>query len=241
MLIFALDASSKASSVALVRNGDVIYEAFLNIQTTHSEALLTMCDAAFKNAMCAPVDVDLYAVTAGPGSFTGLRIALALIKGLAAPFDTPCVAVSTLEALALSNRVTATVCAALDARRGEVYYALFDAKDGEVTRLCEDTSHDAAHVAQLAQGCPKPLYFVGDGAALCYNKLENTTGCKLAKAGANFIKARAVALAATRIYEEGGAKPAGELTASYLKLSQAERELRVKNGESEATYDSTWK
>ena len=132
MIVLGLDSTGKTASAALVQDGVLIYENYLAAGLTHSERLLTLCDDALRAAGLQVKDVDLFAVTHGPGSFTGLRIGLAAVKGMAMPFHTPCVGVSTLEALAWGLRVDGSALCALDARRGEVYYAAFSVKDGDV-------------------------------------------------------------------------------------------------------------
>lgn len=144
MTIFGLDSAGKTAGIAILRDSRLIYECYLATGHTHSETLLCLCKNAFDAAGLSPAEIDVFAAAAGPGSFTGLRIGLAAVKGLAFPHDTPCAAVSTLEALAYSAAVEGTLLCALDARRGEVYWAGFFAADGAVERLCPDESAPAA-------------------------------------------------------------------------------------------------
>ena len=125
MTIFGLDSAGKTAGIAILRDSRLIYECYLATGHTHSETLLCLCKNAFDAAGLSPAEIDVFAAAAGPGSFTGLRIGLAAVKGLAFPHDTPCAAVSTLEALAYSAAVEGTLLCALDARRGEVYWAGF--------------------------------------------------------------------------------------------------------------------
>ncbi len=166
-------------------------------------------------------DIDVYGVNAGPGSFTGLRIGLAAVKGLAFPRETLCAPVSTLEALAAAHTGEGTVLCALDARRAQVYSAAFDLATHE--RLLDDDARAVADLAQFVENCKKPLFFVGDGAALCYNKYGEMSRacCALPPCGA------AVPLPWPCGKADG---PAGEavlpeaLLPDYHRLSQAERE-----------------
>ena len=128
MNILAIDTAGRSASAALLRDDAVLYETVCNCGLTHSETLMPMIDAALKTGGVRPDQLDLYAVTAGPGSFTGLRIGLAAVKGMALAAGTPCAGVSTLEALAWCHTGSGTVIAALDARRGQVYWAAFDLK-----------------------------------------------------------------------------------------------------------------
>ena len=125
MTIFGLDSAGKTAGIAILRDSRLIYECYLATGHTHSETLLCLCKNAFDAAGLSPAEIDVFAAAAGPGSFTGLRIGLAAVKGLAFPHDTPCAAVSTLEALAYSAAVEGTLLCALDARRGEVYGPVF--------------------------------------------------------------------------------------------------------------------
>lgn len=168
MITFGLDSAGRTAAVGVMRDEELLYEAFLSAGHTHSEVLMELVDGAFKATGLSPADVDLWGVCAGPGSFTGLRIGLATVKGLALVHKAPCAAVSTPEALAFSCPAgQGTVLAALDARRGEVYWAAFDLESH--ARLAPDAASPVKELAQFVENCKKPLFFVGDGAALCYN------------------------------------------------------------------------
>ena len=126
MNILAIDTAGRSAAVAVMQNDRLLYEQIGNTGLTHSETLLPMVDAALRAAGLTCDDIDLYGVTNGPGSFTGLRIGLAAVKGLALPRQTPCCGVSTLAALAFGLAGCGTVIGAQDARRGQVYWAGFD-------------------------------------------------------------------------------------------------------------------
>ena len=166
MTIFGLDSAGKTAGIAILRDSRLIYECYLATGHTHSETLLCLCKNAFDAAGLSPAEIDVFAAAAGPGSFTGLRIGLAAVKGLAFPHDTPCAAVSTLEALAYSAAVEGTLLCALDARRGEVYWAGFFAADGAVERLCPDESAPAASLRGFVESAREPVWLLGDGAQL---------------------------------------------------------------------------
>ena len=149
MKILALETSAKSVSTAVVENGAPLAYAYQCTGLTHSRTLMPMVDAMLKNAELTLGDMDAVAVAAGPGSFTGLRIGIAAVKGLAWAADKPCFGVSTLEAMAqnLAHMDGLLVCA-MDARRNQVYNALFEAKNGVLTRLTPDR---AIAVAELAE------------------------------------------------------------------------------------------
>lgn len=167
MNILAVDTAGKTAGVALMQDGRLLYEVYFDGGLTHSETLLPLIDTCLKLCGLTCADIDLFGVNAGPGSFTGLRIGLAAVKGLAFPRNTPCAPVSTLEALAAGHVGQGTVLCALDARRGQVYSAAFDLATH--TRLLDDDARTAGSLADFVKNCKKPLFFVGDGAYLCYN------------------------------------------------------------------------
>ena len=174
MNILAVDTAGKTVGVALLQDDRLLYECYLDAGMTHSETLMPLIDNCLKLCGMGCKDIDLYGVNAGPGSFTGLRIGLAAVKGLAFPRETLCAPVSTLEALAAAHTGCGTVLCALDARRAQVYSAAFDLETHE--RLMDDDARAVADLAEFVENCKKPLFFVGDGAALCYNKYGNVPG-----------------------------------------------------------------
>ena len=153
MKILALETSAKSVSTAVVENGAPLAYAYQCTGLTHSRTLMPMVDAMLKNAELTLGDMDAVAVAAGPGSFTGLRIGIAAVKGLAWAADKPCFGVSTLEAMAqnLAHMDGLLVCA-MDARRNQVYNALFEAKSGVLTRLTPDRAIAVAELAEELRG-----------------------------------------------------------------------------------------
>ena len=182
MNILAVDTAGKTAGVALLQDDRLLYEVYLDGGMTHSETLMPMIDACLKMCGLTCADIDLYAVNAGPGSFTGLRIGLAAVKGLAFPRETLCAPVSTLEALAAAHTGEGTALCALDARRAQVYSAAFDLATH--ARLLDDDARAVTDLADFVENCKKPLFFVGDGAGLCYNKIQQCAGCAANTPGA---------------------------------------------------------
>ena len=230
MRILALETSARSVSCAVTEDGAVLASAFQCTGLTHSRTLLPMVDAMLRNAEIARESIDLYAVSAGPGSFTGLRIGVSALKGLAWAADKPCVGVSTLYAMAqnLAHADALLVCA-MDARRSQVYNALFEAKDGRLTRLTPDRAIGLDELAAELQGNARRTLVLGDGAALAHGYLtENGVACALAPAALRYQNAVGVALAAAEAAERGEAVSAQELAISYLRVSQAERERRAR-------------
>lgn len=226
MRLLALESSAKAASCAVLEDGEVLASAWQATGLTHSRTLLPMVEGMLASSELTVQDMDAFAVAAGPGSFTGLRIGAAAVKGLAWAAEKPCVPVSTLEAMAWPlAHLEGTVVCAMDARRQQIYNAVFRADGGALTRLREDRAvslEDAAgDLAGLDGG---PMFIVGDGARLCFDFLrEKGVGCRLAPGHLRLQSAVGVGLAAWRKWPEGGVS-AQELTPVYLRLSQAERE-----------------
>ena len=223
---FALETSAKSVSTAVVENGAPLAYAYQCTGLTHSRTLMPMVDAMLKNAELTLGDMDAVAVAAGPGSFTGLRIGIAAVKGLAWAADKPCFGVSTLEAMAqnLAHMDGLLVCA-MDARRNQVYNALFEAKSGVLTRLTPDRAIAVAELAEELRGETRRLLVLGDGGRLCRDGLAQLgVESELAPAQLLYQNAVGVGLAA----EHGTPVSAQELAPVYLRISQAERERNAR-------------
>lgn len=230
MKILALETSAKAVSAAVVENGAVLAAAYQNIGLTHSVTLMPLVDDMLRNAGLTAKDMALIAVAAGPGSFTGLRIGVSAAKGLAWALELPCCGVSTLEAMAENARAfDGTVICAMDARRQQVYNAVFDCRGGVLTRRCEDRAVALETLAEELKADTQPKLIVGDGAKLCYADLTGQgIPCRMAPADGLLQKATGVGLLAERMAAQGQTVTAQELRPVYLRLSQAERERLAK-------------
>ena len=231
MKILALESSAKAASCAILSDGELLASAWQATGLTHSRTLLPMVEDMLKNSELSVQEIDAVAVAAGPGSFTGLRIGIAAVKGLAWAAEKPCIPVSTLEAMAwpLAHLEGNIICA-MDARRQQIYNAVFLAESGELTRLREDRAVSLEEAAADIGEMDGPMTIVGDGAGLCFDFLTARGGeCRLAPVHLRQQSAVGVAMAAWR--RRGENLSAQELTPVYLRLSQAERE-RLAKGES---------
>ncbi len=226
MNILAVDTAGKSAAVAVLRDDTLLYETQCNNGLTHSETLLPMIDTALRACGLTVADLDLLGATNGPGSFTGLRIGLSVIKGLALPRQIPCAPVSTMATLAYGMAGQGTVIGAQDARRGQVYWAAFDLETHN--RLTPDAAAPVASLQEFVQNCKKPLFFVGDGAALCYNVYEQVPGVAVCPSALQVLRGVGVALAAKVLWESGACVPPAELLPDYHRLSQAERERAEK-------------
>ncbi len=223
-MILSIDASAVTASAALTDGDKVINSEFVNKGLTHSETLLPMIKRVMGG--CSFESLDAIAITAGPGSFTGVRIGVATAKGLAFLNSTPCIPVSTLEAIAYNfENENAVICAVMDARRMQFYNALFKVENGNITRLTEDRAISLEDLREELKAFDRVI-IAGDGARLCFENiaLEN---CVLPDDELIYQNALAVSKAA----KHNNKIPPKELMPVYLRQSQAERELKLKKGE----------
>lgn len=223
MRILAFESSAKAASAAVLEDGKLLGEYFQNSGQTHSRTLMKMAQDLLVNCDLTPEDIDAVACAAGPGSFTGIRIGVAAAKGFAWGRELPLYGVSTLSSMAHNaGAFQGIVCCAMDARREQVYNALFEAKNGSITRLCEDRAVSVAELEAELAGCDQPILLIGDGAELCKNLLHVPT--LLAPEQLRHQRAAGVALEAYCDHLAGKTGDGAALIPNYLRLSQAERE-----------------
>ena len=233
MLILAFETSAKAGSVALWQDGRLLGESYQNTGLTHSQTLLAMAEDLLKSCGFQPRNVTAVAVAAGPGSFTGVRIGVAAAKGFAWGLEIPCCGVSTLEAMAENLGIyDGYVLPAMDARRSQVYNALFRAEKGVLSRCSEDRAISLTDLCGELKTLDGPVYLVGDGSSLTYNTLkEQIPGLILPPEHRMHQRAAGVALVAEKMLQKGEICDAAALTPNYLRLSQAERErMEKQNG-----------
>ncbi|MBE6625773.1 MAG: tRNA (adenosine(37)-N6)-threonylcarbamoyltransferase complex dimerization subunit type 1 TsaB [Ruminococcaceae bacterium] len=228
MKILSLDTSAKTATAALVSDSELVAEYSI-LTTTHSTTLLPMIESIFKLAGIKAEDVDLYAVTVGPGSFTGIRIGVSTVKGLAFAYNTPCVGVSALSAMAENlGGLDGIIVPVIDARRDMVYTALFRSlPDGSVERLTEDMQISIDELFELlGEYRDTRIYFTGDAYTKVSERFSNH------EQGITPVKLRAqsaygVASAGLKLWnntEDKSALTAAALMPVYLRKSQAERE-----------------
>ena len=224
MYMLAIESSAKSASAALSKDGRLVSQYFQCSGLTHSRTLLPMALDLLKSCELTISDIDAVAVSQGPGSFTGVRIGVSTVKGLCWGADKPAVGVSTLEAMAWNGECAAPgsiICCAMDARRNQVYNALFTFEHGRPERLCPDRAVSLEELSYELKQTEKSVFVTGDGAELCFNCLtQQGIGAVLAPEPLRLQSAWGVCRAA-----EG--KPlcnADKVLPVYLRLSQAERE-----------------
>ncbi len=225
MRILAFESSAKSASAALLQDGTLLGEYFQNSGQTHSRTLTKMAEDLLANCDLTAADIDAVAVAAGPGSFTGVRIGVAAAKGFAWGRELPCYGVSTLEAMVRGAAMCDGVyCACMDARRAQVYNALFRLEGDTLMRLCEDRAVSIEELGTSLKNLEKPIFLVGDGAELCYNTLRvSIPALRLLPEHLRCQRASGTALAAAAQIAAGRPGSGLELTPNYLRLSQAER------------------
>ena len=229
-MLLAFETSAKAASVALTEGGKLLGESYQNTGLTHSQTLMVMAEDLLKQCSLTAADVTAVAVAEGPGSFTGVRIGVAAAKGFAWGKNIPCYGVSTLEAMAESLGIyRGYVCACMDARRSQVYNALFYVNNGKLERLCEDRAVSLAELSEELKQLEGPVFLVGDGSQLTFKTLSGTVK-ELVLPPEHRMHQRAVgvALLADRKIAAGETGDGNALTPNYLRLSQAERERMEK-------------
>lgn len=254
MKILALESTAKAASAALLEDGRLVGEIYLNNGMTHSQTLLPMVRSLLDCSGWQMEQVNACAVAAGPGSFTGLRIGIAAAKGLAFPFGIPCAPVSTLEALAENvSDFTGIVCAVMDARCRQVYTARFRGGAGRLARLSPDEAISLEQLEKQLKIYGESILLVGDGAQLCYNTFKSSDQpdnapstpeileedrwkerLHIAKESRRYQRASSVAAVAWRRISQqlpGSLVELGALAPEYLRLPQAERELRARQAQ----------
>ncbi len=229
MKILALDSTALVASVALCEDGTRLGEITIENGNTHSETLLPMVEFLLQRFSMTADDIDLFAVSAGPGSFTGVRIGAATVKGLAFGTNKPCVGVSTLEALAynlLSH--DGLICPVMNARRKQVYTSLFRAKDGKLERLMPDSAIAITELDERLSAYGEPIRLCGDG----YEITEALLTHPILHTPQNLRQqsAYSVAQVARIAFENGQSVSDTELVPTYLRLSQAERERAERMG-----------
>ena len=223
MKILALDSTAIVASVALCEDEKLLGEYTIANGNTHSETLLPMVESLLGHFEMTTADIDLFAASAGPGSFTGVRIGAATVKGLAFATEKPCLGVSTLEALAYNLiGMDGLICPVMNARRQQVYTALFRAKDGKLERLMPDSALAITALDELLTAYNEPVMLCGDGYDVTLSLLTHPVRPTPMRLRAQ--SAYSVAQIARMAYDGGLSTTDSEMVATYLRLSQAERE-----------------
>ncbi len=224
MKILALDTSAAVCSASLCEDKNLISQMTLNTGNTHSETLLPIIEQILKLSDTSADDIDMFAATTGPGSFTGVRIGVATLKGMAFGKDRPCVGVSSLESLAYNLLgFDGIISPVMDARRDHVYNALFKCENGKLLRLCSDRLISVSELDEELSGLDGKIYLCGDAYGLCERKFQKTGICSVPD-GLKLPRAYSLSCVALDKYIRGEYVSDFEIAPVYLRPSQAERE-----------------
>ena len=227
MILLALDSTARVAAAALCEDGALLGEYTINNGNTHSETLLPMVESLLKLFGLEIKDIDAFAVAAGPGSFTGVRIGVATLKGLAFGTDKPCIGVSTLEALAKNPSADGLICPVMNARRNQVYTALFRSKNGLLERLMPDSAIAIEELDRILDEYNEPVILCGDGYDITASQLKHAI-IPLSER-LRHQSAFNVALCAMEAISRGEGGTDFDLAPTYLRPSQAERERNERN------------
>ena len=228
MKILAIDSSAVVGSAAICDGDRLIGMTTLNTGNTHSETLLVTVNELLEKAKLTPADIELFACSDGPGSFTGIRIGVSLIKGLAFGREKCCIGVSTLEALAynLHDR-EGIICPVMDARRAQLYNALFVSDGKNVQRITDDRLISADELGEELKNYSQNIYFCGDGVQVALKNIS-LANIRHVNKFQTYQSAYSVAMCALEHHRNDGAIGDNELLPKYLRASQAERERNEK-------------
>ena len=236
MICLAFDTSAKVASVAVLDGERTLASYSVDNGLTQSELILPMAEDMMKKLELNYSDVDLLATSVGPGSFTGVRIGVSLVKGLAFGRGIPCAGVSTIEALAENLRgLSGVIVPVMDARRNQVYTATFISEGNEMKRITEDRAISLKELAEeLSEYGDKSIYLVGDGYAVAKKALLSE-GLSLSETPEILLSENAISVGrvAERMHEAGLAGNDLDISPIYLRLPQAERERLERLGKTE--------
>jgi len=230
MKILAVDTSTSAATAAIMEDGRLISEYILNINRAHSQKIMGIIDELFRKSGIKPAEIDLYACSAGPGSFTGLRIGASIIKGMAQTFGKPIAGVPTLDALAYNlYNCSGLICPMLDAQRGMVYSSLYSWENGSLVKLTELRVILMEDLIKLIKDKAVPTTFLGDGALLFEENLKKGLGeYYVAPADSLLPRASSCAKIAMEMYDKGSFDTYNSFRLTYIRKSQAEVEYEKK-------------
>ena len=228
MKILAVDCSAGPASCAVVEDGKIIASSYINVKLTHSQTMLPMIKEMLSSSLLKLEDIDAFAINSGPGSFTGIRIGISAIKGLAAPEDKPCFEVSTLDSIAQCfSGFDCTLCAVMDARCNQVYNRIYKIENGEILPLTENRAVMVNEVEKELEKMQGKIIFAGDGAKLFEAFAEQKSNAAIANEPLRFQNAVGTALVAEKMAQTSKGVSQTDLKPFYLRLPQAERELKL--------------
>lgn len=235
MKILSIECSALPCSVAIIEDDKIIASSFICEKLTHSQTLMPMIESVLDSSNLSINDIDGFALSHGPGSFTGIRIGISAVKGLAQATKKRCVGISTLRAIAENyNDTNAIICCVMDARCNQVYNALFKSENGALTRICDDRAILCDELANEINEKYKNenVIIVGDGSDVFYPFVKEFENIAISDMERRYQNAVGVALSAVKSFSSGKTLSPNDLLPVYLRLPQAERELKLKKEQS---------
>lgn len=232
MKILAFETSAKPSSICVIENNVILASSLVNNKLTHSQTLMTLCEDMLKNSKININDIDAFAVSNGPGSFTGLRIGIGAVKGLAFALNKPCLSISSLEGLAYNLLgFNGIICTIQDARCNQLYFSVFDCNGKSITKLFSEKSINIEDINNILINLKnKNIFLVGDGVSLCYNNIKDKfSNLFIAPYHLNFPNAIGIALSAVNKAKNNEFISYCDLKPEYLMLPQAQKDFIKKN------------
>lgn len=228
MKMLCIDTCTNCCSATILIDGNVVSHNFLNTNKTHSETIITLIDNALKTAEINIDDIDIFGTSNGPGSFTGVRISSAIIKGLCFNDNIPCVTVSSLLSLAYNVLdIDGIIMPVLDARKNQFYTALFKCYNKKITRITKDDAIDICDISLNIKNFKENIYLVGDGAEKCFNKIKDDfLNIRLCSQNTVYNNSLGVALACFNNLDTQ--KSSKNICPNYIRLSQAQKDLQDK-------------
>lgn len=231
MKILAIESTGLVAGIAVAEDDNLLGEYTMNHKKTHSQTLLPMLDELGKMIELDLNSLDAIAVSKGPGSFTGLRIGSATAKGLGLALNKPIVPVPTVDAMAFNLWGTdKAVCPLMDARRQQAYTGLYEFENGKLKTIVSQCAVDISEIIEKVNENGKAVIFLGDGVPVFKDYIGEHVSVpyEFAPATCNRQRASSVAVLGQLLFEEGVVESAKEHKSDYLRLSQAERELKDK-------------
>ena len=223
MRILAIDTSSKAASAAIIEDGKILASSAINDDKTHSQKIMVLINHVLKAADIKLKDLDALAVSKGPGSFTGIRIGISTLMGLAKPSGTKLIGVSTLQALARNNAsFDGLIVPVMDAKRNQVYTAIFESSGGKINRLTQDMAISVNQLIELLEKDGRKVILNGDGAGKFFGELSKTLDVRLSDALRMNQSAQSVA------YEAMFEQAKDSISLNYIRESQAVEDRKAK-------------
>jgi tRNA threonylcarbamoyladenosine biosynthesis protein TsaB len=230
MKVLGLDSSTASATCAIIEDDNLLGEITFNQKKQHSVILMAMIDSLLTNLNLSIDDMDGFVVSKGPGSFTGLRIGLATIKGLSQGTRKPFASVSSLDALAYNMAYTdGILCPILDALRDNVYTCIYSFEKGSLTPLTDSMAVNITDLLEMLKKYESPVCFIGDGISIFKDKiLEELPDARFAPPSLNLVKASSLAELGLSVIKSGAADDLYSSSPEYLRKSQAEREYDKK-------------